>query len=88
MTDEFDNPVANLRPAYEPPRALRLSDTDPGGGVAQPCSLPGSGADGECSSGSLAGSICGASGSSANICATHGNSASNACSFDGSDVFP
>ena len=84
VTDRTDKSVADECPAYDPPRALRMSDMSPGGGVAQPCNLPGSGADGDCSSGSLAAEVCGASGSSADVCASNGGSASVVCSFDGS----
>ena len=88
MTDRIDDPVTDLRPAYDPPRALRLSDMGPGSGVAQSCDIPGSNADGDCQSGSLAGQICGASGSAADICVFNGSSADSTCSHDGSDVLP
>ena len=53
------------RPAYDPPRALSLSDMDTGTGGDPECGLPGSGADGDCGTGLVAVSGCLISGSSA-----------------------
>ena len=44
-TDEIE---FDPRPAYEPPRALRLSDARTGSGGALPCNAPGSGDLNDC----------------------------------------
>ena len=66
---------ADLRPAYDPPRALSLSDMGTGSGGATPCDLPGSGAAGACGTGLSADESCGSNGSSAFDCVEAGNGA-------------
>ena len=88
MADTIRDSVADLRPDYDPPRALRLDDTFTGAGPAPVCNLPGSGASGDCGTGLIAGTACGGNGSSAVFCAQHGNSAGGTCVLNGNGVAP
>ncbi len=71
MSNEPKNKLReDNRPDYEAPRATRLSDFQTGrGGIG--CTVPGSGAQAECSTGTTAGS-CFANGNTATTCAPTG----------------
>jgi hypothetical protein len=88
MTDEQKKTMADERPAYEAPQALRLDGTHTGtGGIDPVCQIPGSSADGDCATGAGATGWCFQSGNSANIgCDVAGNDALGNCSAPGSGV--
>jgi hypothetical protein len=73
------------RPAYEPPRALRLDGTHTGeGGIVPTCEIPGSSAVGDCATGAGATGWCYAEGNSAEVgCDVSGNTAGTDCLGDG-----
>lgn len=74
------------RPAYEPPRALRLDGTHTGeGGITPTCTVPGSGAVGDCGTGASATGWCYVQGNTADFgCDASGNTAGTDCLSDGS----
>jgi len=86
MTDNVhEQDKTDDRPAYDPPRALSLGEMGAGTGGSPPCTLPGSGAGGDCETGLLAESTCGGNGNNASVCGANGNFASF-CALDGSGV--
>ena len=64
MTDDPKKQPQDDRPAYEPPRALRLIDTHPGAGPPAVCSSDGSGD-----------AVCSSDGNGAKECLINGNGA-------------
>jgi len=86
------------KPAYVPPRVMRLGDLNEGAGACTAgsgvvavvsCSIPGSGATGTCEiNGNSAGLMCNGSGSTAttNLCSANGDSALTICNSNGNGV--
>ncbi|MFC2023200.1 hypothetical protein ACFLT5_00485 [Chloroflexota bacterium] len=77
MSDKGRNqPKADLRPVYEPPRALRLGDARTGSGGVLECTLPGSGD---------AFGVCTSNGADAGECLDDGSSAYPTGCYTGPD---
>lgn len=95
MADERKAPAkADPRPAYEPPRALKLSELHaakgacvPGSGDAEFCYYPGSSAQGECLANGVGDSSgCMINGSAAGGYCSDGSSAIGSCSTGSSGI--
>lgn len=81
MTDALDNQPRTDRPAYEPPRVMRLGDSRPGTGV---CDANGSG-DAVCNACGFSAADCGSNGCCALSCLGPGDSATATCGDTGND---
>ena len=72
MTDKQTKKAApDARPAYEPPRVLRLGGTNTGTGGVD-CVAPGTGASANCTNGGVAVDTCSPTGGTADFSCTTG----------------
>jgi len=71
MSDELKMRPNDARPAYEPPRAVRMDDRGPGAGL---CNANGSGDVGDCTSQGLSATV---------NCNANGNLPGGACNANG-----
>lgn len=86
MTEKLEKQAkVDAQPTYDPPQALRLGGLHTGeGGITPTCTVPGSGAVGDCGTGASATGWCYVAGNTADFgCDASGNTASTSCYGDG-----